>query len=202
MKQIKNKSISDVLAFLISVIFSPYIVALTFIIIIIYRSSQNINEFLPWMITFTLFGLLIPGLYVIWLTETGVITDIRLSKREERRTPFIFTGISSIIGTIILTYLNAEKQVVVMALTYSINAIAVAIITQFWKISVHMTVLSSIVTITVILYGIKYWWLYLILIPVAWARIHRKRHTLAQTIAGTLLAFTLTLIIFGLFGYL
>ena len=87
-------------------------------------------------------------------------------------------------------------------MVYAINAVVIAIVTQFWKISVHMTMLSSIATVVVILFGIKFWWLYLFLIPLAWARIHRHRHTIWQAVTGSLVAFVLTALVFWLFGYL
>jgi len=36
--------------------------------------------------------------------------------------------------------------------------------------------------------GGKFWWLYFLLLPVMWARMEKRRHTLAQLIAGALLA--------------
>jgi hypothetical protein len=202
MKQLKNKTFADILAFLISTVFSPYITAVVFIIAIIYNSSHDINEFLPWMITFLFFGLIIPFIYVLWQIETGTISDFRLSIREERKIPFIITGISAIIGTLLLFYLGAAWPVVVMAITFSVNAIAVAIITQYWKISIHMAVFASVSTVVSVLYGPKFIWLYIVLIPLAWSRIHRKRHNLMQVSAGALLSFILTAAVFWACGYI
>lgn len=200
--QIKDRSMVDVLAFLISAVLSPYITALVFIIVITYKYSNNVGQFLPWMITFLLFGLVIPGLYVLWLLEIKKIQDIHIADPEERKVPFWVAGISAVVGTISLTFLHAARPVVVMAVTYSANAILVALITQYWKISIHMALFSSVVTVAVILFGAPYAWFYLILIPLAWSRIHRKRHTLLQAVAGAMMAFVLTTGVFWLFGYL
>jgi membrane-associated phospholipid phosphatase len=202
MKTPSNRTFLGALAFIISAIFSPYITALVFIIIVVYNSSQDISEFIPWMITFLLFSIIIPGVYVMWEVENGGISDLHISNKEERKIPFLIAGVSAIIGTIILFYMNAARPVIVMAVTYSINAVIVAIITQYWKISIHTALFSSVATVAFILYGPAYLWLYLILIPLIWSRVYRKRHTLLQATAGALLAFVTTIAVFWAFGYI
>lgn len=192
----------DAISFIISALFSPYITALVFIIIITYTYAHDLAQFLPWMVTFLFFAIILPGIYVLWQMEAGKIHDFHISNRQERKVPFLILGASSIIGLIILLLLHAARQVVIVGVAYSLNALVIALITQYWKISVHMVLFSSVVTITVILYGANFGWLYLILIPLAWSRIHRKHHTLAQVTAGAILAFVLTTAVFWGFGYL
>ncbi|OGD57171.1 hypothetical protein A2V71_01985 [Candidatus Berkelbacteria bacterium RBG_13_40_8] len=198
----ESKKFTDYLAFAISALFSPYVTAAVFIIIVTYAYAQNLSQFLPWMITFLAFAVIIPGIYTLWLMETGKIADIHMSGLKERKIPFLIAGILAIIGALILIILDAAKPVIVMGVTYAINALAVALVTQVWKISVHTALFSAISTIAVIIFGPFYWWLYLILIPLSWSRIHRHRHTIAQVVAGALLAFVLTTATFFVFGYL
>ena len=192
---------TDCLAFIISAVFSPYVTAMVFVVAIIFNYSENLGQFLPWMITFLVFGLLIPGLYCLWLIETGQITDYHISKLAERRKPFIAAGLSALVGTIILIYMGAARPVVVMAVVYTVNTMVVALISQVWKISIHTALFSAIVTVAIILFGPVWGWCYLILIPLSWSRIHRKRHTILQAVAGAMLAFILTTVVFWLFGY-
>lgn len=193
---------SDYVAFIISAIFSPYIAALVFIVIISYYYSQNLAQFFPWMMTFLLFGIIIPGFYVLWLLETRQIRDLHISDKDDRKMPFLIAGLSSILGALILFLLGAAKPVTVIGVAYAVNVIGTALLTQVWKISIHTALFSAVSTITVILFGVQLWWLYLILIPLAWARIHRHRHTIWQAVAGSLIAFVLTSATFWIFGYL
>ncbi len=202
MTNIKKKTPLDILAFLTSAIFSPYITALVFIIVITYNSSQHLNQFLPWMTTFLLFSLILPGIYVLWQMEIGKIHDFHISDPNERKQPFLIAGISAIIGLIILIILKAAHPVIVVAVAYSTIAIVVALITLYWKISIHTAVFSSVATVLFILYGTAYWWLFLVIIPLAWSRVYRKHHTVLQTAAGAVLAFSLTTAVFLAFGYL
>lgn len=198
----KKRTLPDILAFLISAVFSPYTTALVFIIIITYNSSRDIRQFLPWMVTFLLFAIVIPGLYVLWQVEIGKISDLHISNQHQRKRPFVIAAVSAVVGLAILIILGAARPVIVVAVTYSVSALVVALITQFWKISIHTALFSSIATVILILYGVSFWWLYLILFPLAWSRIHRKRHTLLQATAGMLVGFVLTSAVFWAFGYI
>lgn len=194
--------ISDCTAFIISAIFSPYVTATVFIVGISYHYSVNLGEFLPWMITFLFFGIIIPGVYVLWLLETKKIKDIHIFNIEDRKIPFLLAGISSTVGAILLFVLDANRAVTVIGTAYAVNVLAIGLITQLWKISIHTALFSAVSTIIVILFGIQFWWLYLFLIPLSWSRIHRQRHTIWQAIIGSIIAFILTAATFWLFGYL
>lgn len=197
----KIKTFSDYLAFGISAIFSPYITAAVFIVIVIYSYAQSLSQFLPWVVTFLFFAVIVPGTYLLWLLETKKITDVHLADRKDRKWPFLLAGVSSLIGAVILIFLGAARPVIVIGVTYAINAMVVAIVTLFWKISIHTALFSAVATIAVIVFGSAFWWLYLILLPLGWSRIHRHRHTILQAVAGALLAFVLTAAVFWLFGY-
>ena len=197
-----SRKIWDYLAFGISAIFSPYLTAAVFILIITYNYSQNLHQFLPWMGIAFLFAIIIPGGYVLWLIEKRDIHDIHLSNLNQRKVPFILAGISATLGAIALVLVGAAKPVIVMGVVYAVNAVAVGLLTLVWKVSIHTALYASIVTVIVVLSGVQWAWFYLILIPLSWSRIYRHRHSLNQVIGGSIIAFVLTSIVFWLFGYI
>lgn len=192
----------DFLSFFVSAIFSPYIVAVVFIALVVYVFSSDIRQFLPWMAIALVFDLVIPGCYVLWLMEKEHIRDIHLPDHEQRKIPFLITAVSSIIGALALVFIHAAKPVVVMGVVYAVNASVVALLTLYWKVSIHAVMLSSIVTIAVVLFGVQYAWLYLILVLICWARVYRRRHSVRQVVGGALISFIFTSIVFWLFGYI
>lgn len=201
----KNEFIHKILnylAFGIASILSPYMVMAVFIMVISYSYSKDLSQFLPWMLSFFVFALVIPAVYILWLMENKLVKDIHITERQSRVKPFWVAGISALAGAILLWQLHATQQVAIVATIYALNALGIAIITQFWKISVHMALLASVATMSIILFGERFWWLYLLLIPLAWSRIYRQRHTIWQTIAGAMLTFVLTALGFWYFGYL
>src|SRR3989337_1299885 len=85
----------DFLAFGISAIFSPYITAGLFVLLITYVYSENLRQFLPWLGIAIFFTVIVPGGYVLWLIEKEGLQDIHLSDHEERKVPFMIAAISS-----------------------------------------------------------------------------------------------------------
>jgi len=197
----KHNKFFSYLAFSISALFSPYVAATIFVVAIIYTYANSIKQFLPWMLTFFSFAIIVPGFYIMWLLEAKKISDIHMADPEERKIPLLVTALSSVVAAIILYFLEAARPVFLISVIYAINSLAIAVITQWWKISVHTAMFSSIATICIVLFGIDFAWLYLILIPLTWSRIYRRRHTIWQTCAGAFLTFILTLVIFWVFGY-
>lgn len=202
MKPLTRKNLLNYVAFGISAFFSPYVTAAVFITIIVYKYAQNFNEFLPWMLVFFACAVVLPGFYILWLLEARKITDIHMANAQERKNPLMVAAIFSVLGAIILYFMQAAKPVFVISIIYALTSVVIAVITQWWKISVHMATFASVATITVIIFGAEFWWLYLILIPLAWSRIIRKRHTLWQTTAGAVATTILTFGVFWVFGYI
>lgn len=196
------KKVWDLLAFGISGLFSPYVTAAVFIIVITYLNAKDIQQFLPWMGIAFLFAIMIPGGYILWKVERNHVRDIHLSLHSERKIPFMITAISSVVGALALLAVGAAKPVAVMMIAYAVNAITVALLTLFWKVSIHTALYSSVITVLVILLGAWYGWLYLLLIPLAWSRIYRHRHSVAQVVGGAIIAFVSTSLVFWIFGYI
>jgi membrane-associated phospholipid phosphatase len=203
--KIAGRNLLDYVAFAISSVFSPYVTAAIFIILIVYTYSQDLNQFFPWMLTFFIFAIVVPGFYILWLLEAKKISDIHMADANARKTPLIVAAISSVAGTAILYFLHAAHPVIVISVIYALNSVVIALITQKWKISVHTGMFASIATIAVVLFGHQswlFWLLYLVLVPLAWSRIYRKRHTVLQTIFGALVTAILTLIVLYIFHYI
>ncbi|MGA2666753.1 MAG: hypothetical protein ABSE91_01515 [Patescibacteria group bacterium] len=199
-KQLHN--FFDFIAFGISALFSPYITAAIFILLITYMNSSDLRQFLPWVSIAVFFSVIVPGGYVLWLLEKEGVRDIHLSDHEQRKVPFMIAAISSTIGAVALAWVGAARPVIVMGVTYAANAVMVGFLTLVWKVSVHTALLASVVTVIVILFGVQFAWLYLLLVPLAWSRIYRRRHTLTQVVGGSLIAFVVTSMVFWLFGYI
>ena len=69
-------------------------------------------------------------------------------------------------------------------------------ISSFWKISLHMVSVGGFSTVLVYVFGPGVWWAFLSLPLVAWARLHRKKHTPAQLLAGAIGGILITAAVF------
>jgi len=191
----------DATAFLISVAFSPYLVTVIFISIVSYLYAANLEQFLPGILIGLLFIVVIPLGYSFWLLENKKIADIHLSDHQERKFPFTVGAASSVIGAVILFIFQLPTPILAVASAYALNAVIICLITWQWKISIHSAFFTASVLIVMLLFGSKFWSLFLFWIPLAWARIHRRKHTAEQVLAGAVVAVLVTFVVFHFFGY-
>jgi membrane-associated phospholipid phosphatase len=74
-----------------------------------------------------------------------------------------------------------------LAFAFVLQAALFLLITLRWKISLHSAAASNLAVIGWLTVGLNGLALALIIPVVAWARVHLRRHTLAQTVGGALL---------------
>ena len=73
-------------------------------------------------------------------------------------------------------------------------------INLIWKISLHTALAAGSVTVLTILYGSTGAISAMLLPPIAWSRIELECHSIAQTVAGALLAALIVAVVFYFFG--
>ena len=147
-------------------------------------------------VVWSLFALVIlsglPLAYILVGLRRGWVSDLELSKREERPR-FIFISLSSDLLALLVLWLGGAPHMIwVLALIYACLGITMFTISNFWKISLHMVSVSGFATLLVYVFGPIAWWTFLSLPLVAWARYYRKKHTPAQLLAGAILGATIT----------
>lgn len=139
---------------------------------------------------FILTGL--PMLYILVGMRKGWVSDLELSRREDRPR-FILVSVSSdILALVLLLWGGAPRLVWALALVYATLGITMFTISNFWKISLHMVSVSGFATLLVYAFGPGAAVMYLALPLVAWARLYRKKHTPAQLAAGALAGLAIT----------
>lgn len=174
------------LAFAFSAILSPYLVIpVGTFVIVASQPSKSRGQFLLWTALSILFSTVIPALYVVIQIMRGKITDVHVMEREQRGGPFLIAVVSSAIGAWILYHIGAPPQVWGIGAVLLFNGVVLSWITSFWKISMHVAVLSATVLAAIIMVpGVRWWSLVWMIPALMWARATRGRHSLWQGIAG------------------
>lgn len=168
---------------------APIISLVTFIPLILSQRSPSA----PLLIAITtLFGSLIPLVFVFYMVRTGIIPDIYASKRRTRVKPFLGAMVSYLMGIAALRLFDAPRSVTALMACYLVNASLLLVISLFWKISIHTSGVAGPVTALVFQLGARMLPFFLLALPVAWARIELKAHDLKQVTVGTLLTTGLT----------
>ncbi len=184
---------ADTWAYRISVLASPFVIFPLLILSATWAIAETPAQFLLWTSIILLFTGLIPGLYILWGIQAGRLTDIHIMVREQRAAVFLVFLVSAAAGIATLWMMEAPTTILLLALIAFGNGLVAALITLFWKVSVHSWVYAGPAIAFVLLSGYPWgWWLLAGLPIVVWARTHRRRHTPTQGIVGALLGIGLT----------
>lgn len=194
------------LALGISVLLHPLLMA-TIIFFCIFQFAPiivaNIQQ--KWILLMLIFSgsYLVPIFLILTMYNLGIVKDIKLDNRGERRWPMI----ASTVIYIAFTYLLVGKTpgvipLIMVGITFALALIT--IITRFWKISAHSTGAAgatSFLLLAVIRYGEMDLLIPALLMAVLTgvlvsARLYLKAHTPMQIIAGIALGVVVS---FGIF---
>lgn len=196
-----SKKLLDYSAWLVSGLFTPPLVAGAAIMAISFYYSESISYSLWWgaIGVFLLAGPAV--IYILQAYRKGQMHDITLHVREERIIPLSMALVGAVIGTLMLAQKEAPLPLIVLGYTLISELALLIMITIYWKISVHALTLSSVVTLLVFLQTKRAALLYVLLFPVAWARVYRKCHTFWQVTAGSILGAVIAMAVFRYFHY-
>lgn len=128
----------------------------------------------------------VPLAYIVIGRRRGWVSDWELSDRRERPRFIAVSLLSDIVALVILGMAGAPRLIWAFALIYACLGISMLLISSVWKISLHMVSVAGFMTVLVYVFGTTWAWGYLALLPVAWARLVRRKHTPAQLVAGAL----------------
>lgn len=168
---------------------APLVTLVTFIpLILLYGLDNALTLF---AIT-SVFGCVLPLIMVYGLLKLDLIKDFYAQDRDTRFIPFLWTTLFYLVGAITLINVGAPSAVTALMATYFVNGIVLMLITMKWKISIHASGITGPFTALVYQLGATMLPLLLIVIPVAWARVELKAHTVRQVTAGAILSGVLT----------
>jgi len=168
---------------------APLITLITFIPLV-YRFGEGATVQLLALTSF--FGCFLPLILVVYMLKKGIISDFYANDRNERFIPFMATIFSYMMGTVALMAVKAPEQITALMACYIVNGVVLLLITMKWKISIHASGIASPVTALVYLLGTRLMPLFLLFLPVAWARVELKAHNKKQVTAGAVISTVLT----------
>lgn len=193
----------DRLALWISAAASPFLVVPLFVFLVAAASADNARQLFTWMGVCVGFAVFVPFLYIMAAVRKGYITDLHIGMREQRKVPYLLTMASMGVGLLALVKVGAPEVLVACGVTMLVNAAVFLLITQYWKVSVHSSVLAGcILALAVAFSSWNLLWLMLLVPVVMWARVQRKRHSFAQGLVAVAISLLLICVVFHWFGLL
>lgn len=138
-----------------------------------------------------------------WLIKIGKIRNIEWSDIEDRKKYFLPLALSSSISLILLTKLLTNETTFHLSILLSTIVLIMAASYKYFnfKISGHMII--AVVTFSGInlYFHQQFLWLFLLIIPIIWARYTLKVHKMTELLAGLIMPLVVSAIAVLLFGW-
>lgn len=177
------------LAYVISIIGSPPVLATTMVGLT--ASTIATLRAWVWASVYVLLAIYAPLVNVFLLVRRGRVTDIDVCLREQRIRPLLFAIACSLVAWVGLMLGSAPRELLIIAGAVSLQMAIVLAITLRWKISMHCAAAAGAATVLWSLMGTP---LPMVGVPIiAWSRVKLRRHTIGQTVAGSLLGLSVFL---------
>jgi len=129
-------------------------------------------------------AVLVPLGDLVWLLHRGKVSDFHLAQRGQRTRPFLVSILCTTASLLLLVRLDAPRIFIALVQAALLQAVLLFLITLFWQVSIHTATVAGFATLAVLALGSSGLALLLLVPVVGWARVHLRRHTVAQTIAG------------------
>ncbi|MBI2589430.1 hypothetical protein HYW32_00125 [Candidatus Berkelbacteria bacterium] len=184
---------SNRLAYVVSALFSPFLILPALIVAATWRVAASPPQFVAWVGIPFLFLFIIPTAYIANEVRARRMSDIHIMVREQRAMAFLVFLVSAAVAIGIYWWIKVPASLLILGVVVFLNALFAAFITLFWKISIHAWVLSGAVTAFALIVDSPFaWWILLFIPLVIWSRIYRGRHTVLQGLMGALIGASAT----------
>lgn len=182
-----RKKLAETLSFVLQ----PQAVALLLYALVSFNVSRGLRA-VGFFLLSVVFVSILPTVFVLSLAKRGRVSDPDLPRREERFVPYL--GIVGMYGVLyaLLHALVAPRALLAITLCYITVTLVGAVISLFWKISLHLAGVAGPVTALVLLVHPIFGVLFGLLVPLGWARVFLKKHTVLQVISGSLMSSAIT----------
>lgn len=198
---------TDKAAKLITYILQPLIMPFLGVLFILYYDEyyylQTTSSQKFYILAFVfLLTFMLPALAAILMKSTGTIKSLMMETREERKLPILVTSAIYVTVYIMLGRVTGYDKIKMFMLGTTVSIILSGFITNYYKISFHMTGCGGVVgwlayMATYSLFNVSGLLVASLLLSglVGVARLQLKAHTPAQVYSGFLFGFTVVFLI-------
>ena len=193
--------LTELISIILHPIFMP-LLALHLTLIVVPSLAFTLSQNLVLIYCIVIFcTIILPLISIFWLIQKGRVSSLEMSNHKERSLPLVKTVIWMSVGYYLLENALFYTPILKAELLGAIIIILVAaIISKFWKISLHLLGIGGLVGVFIALQVIHGALLYLLILLIllsgilAVARIKQKAHNYAQVYAGFIVGLSVELI--------
>ena len=152
-----------------------------------YRHSPSLLAAAGWWL-FTLVVVIgIPYLILFRALRSGQADDRQVVRRSQRPPLMVAAALCVAAALVAMYLLGAPRALLSLVLALLAGLLAMLVATHFAKPSMHVGVATGAITVVAIEQLILGLCLTILLVPLAWARMHEGRHTVSQVLAGAVI---------------
>jgi hypothetical protein len=174
----------DRIAVVVSEVLAPAVLVAVLLLTVGWHAGETPGVSRWWGLPGALFAAVIPLGYVLHGVRKGRLTNHHIPERAARRVPLLFGTASLVAGLLLLLALGAPREVLALLTTGGVGLAIFALVTHWWKMSIHAGVASGTVAALTVIYGA----VALLGVPLVllgcWARVRLTAHTPAQVVVG------------------
>jgi hypothetical protein len=183
-------------------ILNPYLLTFIIIILLAIKSTSSSNEAIKWSLISLALSVFPVFTVVLYMVHRRKLDGIFINLRQQRSRIYLLAIICAAAGYIVLVVFKAPDLLRAAFLSGLIAVVFFMIINLFWKISLHTAFVTASVAVLIIVYGEMAVWTIIFVPLIAWARLEMRLHSPPQVFTGGLLAVSIVIIVFGLFGFI
>jgi hypothetical protein len=181
-----NAGVRDRIARIVSEVLAPAVLVAALLLIVGWHAGEAPGVSRWWGLPGALFAAVIPLGYVLHGVRTGRLTNHHIPERADRRIPLIFGTASLAAGLVLLVVLGAPREVLALLAAGGVGLAVFALVTHWWKMSIHAGVAAGTVAALTAVYGPVALLGVPLVILGGWARVRLTAHTPAQVVVGAL----------------
>lgn len=138
-----------------------------------------------WTTVTLVFCVAIPLGILAALLRYGPVSDAGMVRGEQRTVPMVLAGLSVLVGTGLLVWLEAPREVLALFVALLAGIVVTAAVSRHHKISIHTAVSTLAAVVLVVSFGGWAWLSVGVPAVVGWARRRAGRHSWAQIATGS-----------------
>jgi membrane-associated phospholipid phosphatase len=175
-------------AAIVSAVFHPVIIPLpVFVLLALPLMREDLWAGLRDAGIALLFAVVAVALAMLVLRAFGRISSFDVHEHRERVLPLFVAGLVYFTGFLFARELDVLPSISALLFCYATNTVIVALISRYWKISIHTTATAGPLVALAMAYGPAAASGLLIVPVIAVSRVILRRHTCAQVITGAAL---------------
>jgi hypothetical protein len=179
---------------------NPFLVSFITIVLLVWDTATSPAGALKWAAVALALSVLPVFCFILYRVRRKKMDGIFPESQSQRKIIYALTSALAAVGCAVMWFFDAPRLLTVSFLAGLTAVVIFMAINLFWKISLHTAFVSAAAMVLTLVFGIKAAWVFLILPPVAWARLELKLHTMAQVVTGAVLAAVIVTSVLWAFG--